>query len=103
MVNKLSKTEKIEVIKEIDKRIKQKVVSEAHAVKSEFKKQVSTAILAAFGLIIAFAWKDVITYYINKINIFNGQGLLASAILLTIISVIGIMIITKWNSPKETK
>jgi len=66
----------------------------------EFKKAISTAIIAAFGFIIALAWRDVINeYLINKVNTLSpAQGLLISAILITVVSVIGIMIISKLNT-----
>ena len=74
----------------------EKIKTHAATLKQEFKKQTSTAIMAAFGLIIALAWKDVITYYVGKINFIDGYGLLATAVVLTIISVAGILIISRW-------
>ena len=100
----LSKIERKEVIKEINKKIHQKVVSKAVTLGQEFKKQTATAIMAAFGLIIALSWKDVITDFISKINFFSTYGLLVSAVLLTLISVLGILLISKWaKSPEEKK
>ena len=58
---------------------------------------VGTAIIAAFGLLTALAWKDVISEFVNKIvGSSPVQGLLINAIIITIISVIAIMIITKF-------
>lgn len=99
----LSNIERREVRKEIDKKIKEKVISHAQAVKSEFKKQVVTAIMAAFGLLIAFAWKDVITFYVTKINFLNGYGLLTSAVFITLISVLGIIFLNQWSKLGEEK
>ena len=72
----LSKTERREVVKEINKKLHEKVVSKASVLGQEFKKQTSTAIMAAFGLIIALSWKDVITDFVNKVNFLNGYFLL---------------------------
>ncbi len=99
----LSKTERREVVKEINKKLHEKVVSKASVLGQEFKKQTSTAIMAAFGLIIALSWKDVITDFVNKVNFLNGYGLLASAVVLTLISVLGILLISKWAKSGEEK
>ncbi|VVB79164.1 Uncharacterised protein [uncultured archaeon] len=87
----LSKIER----REVGKMIASKALSHASVIKSEFKKQVSGAIIAAFGLIIALSWKDVITEWVNKLNV-AGYGLLASAVVMTLVSVVGILIISKW-------
>jgi hypothetical protein len=99
----LSKTERKEVIKEINKKLHQKVVSKAVTLGQEFKKQTSTAIMAAFGLIIALSWKDVITDFVSRVNFFNNYGLLASAIVLTLVSVLGILLVSKWAKSGEEK
>ena len=92
----LSKQERKEVVKEINKKMRDKVKSHAHSLRSEFKKQTSTAIMAAFGLIIALSWKDVITDFVDKIGFVKSYGLLATAVILTIISIVGILLISKW-------
>ncbi len=99
----LSKKERKEVDKEINKKlIAERVKNHAAEIKSEFKKQVSGAIIAAFGLIIALSWKDVITEFVNKFAVVKSYGLLVSAIALTAVSVIGILIISKWaKTPSE--
>ena len=103
----LSKTERKEVVKEIDKRLHQKVLErtreKTREVKMEFKKQVSGAIIAAFGLIIALSWKDVITEFVNQFAVVKSYGLIVSALALTFISVIGILIISKWAKTEEKK
>ena len=56
----------------------------------EIKKSMNTAIVAAFGFLMALAWRDVITEYINEItSISPVQGKLISAIIITLIGVIG--------------
>lgn len=68
----------------------------------EFKKTLAASIAAAAGLITALAWKDAINeYLVNKITTFSPfHGLLVSALLITLVSVIVIMIISRWNSKK---
>ena len=56
----------------------------------EIKKSMNTAIVAAFGFLMALAWRDVITEYINELtSISPVQGKLISAIIITLIGVIG--------------
>jgi polyferredoxin len=99
----LSNKERKEVIKEINKKLKEKVVSNAAELKNEFKKQTSTAIMAAFGLIIALSWKDVITDWVNTLGFVKSYGLLVTALVLTLVSVLGILLISKWAKTSEEK
>ncbi len=69
---------------------------------SELKKALSTAVIAAFGFLMALVWRDVITEWVNEISSKSPvQGKLVSALLVTIISVIGIMIVAKFLSERE--
>jgi len=98
----LSKIER----KEVAKMIANKALSQATALNKEFKKQTSTAIMAAFGLIIALSWKDVITDLVDKIGFVKSYGLLATTVILTIISIVGILLVSKWansGSSEEKK
>jgi hypothetical protein len=68
----------------------------------EFNKAILTAMVAAFGFLMALVWKDVITEFVNNLtNHSPVQGKLISAILVTIICVLGILILTKIFSEKE--
>ncbi len=68
----------------------------------EIKKAISTAIMAAFGLIIALAWKDVITEYVNKLTaLTSANSALLIALIVTLICVLGIIIVQKILAPKE--
>jgi hypothetical protein len=59
--------------------------------------------MAAFGFLIALEWRDVITEFVNNISSQSPlQGKLFSAILITLICVIGILILTKILSEEET-
>lgn len=87
--------------KELTKR--QKIIARTKAsakkFKREIKKSISTAIVAAFGFLIALSWRDVIKEYVNKLSSISPiQGNLISAIIVTIISIIGILAITKFLS-----
>jgi hypothetical protein len=70
----------------------------------ELKSQMKTAIMAAFGFLIALVWKDVITGFVDSISERSPvQGQLVSAFIVTMISVLGIMVITKLLSTDEEK
>lgn len=72
--------------------------------RQEMKKSIVTAITAAFGFLIALVWRDVIVKVVNS-NI-TRFGLsqetpsmqVYAALIVTLISVVGIMIISKWAS-----
>ena len=68
---------------------------------NELKKSLNTAIVAAFGFLIALAWRDAITGYVNSLTSMSPlQGNLISAIIITIIGVVGILIVTSLLSKK---
>ena len=75
-----------------------KHVSKLH---SKFKEHASTAIITAFGLVTALAWKDVVTDFVSKIT--PAQNLLLTAVIITIISIICIAIVSRWaqSQPKN--
>ena len=61
----------------------------------EARKIISTGLVTAFSLLIALTWKDVIYEYVQQLTALSPiQGLLIGAIAVTIVSVIGILIIT---------
>jgi len=79
-------------------KIKLRTKESAKKFKRELKKSINTAIVAAFSFLIALAWRDVITGYVSKISELSPvKGQLISAIIITIICVMGILIITKIN------
>lgn len=74
---------------------KEKLKNSAKKFRNELKKSLGTALVTAFGLIIAFAWKDLLTEYLDSIvSLSPIQGKLISALIVTIVSVIGILIVT---------
>ncbi|MDO8467413.1 MAG: DUF5654 family protein [Nanoarchaeota archaeon] len=66
--------------------------------KQEFKNQTVIAITAAFGFLIALVWRDWITSIIktDKVSFF-------SAVFITTVCVLGLMLISKWASNPEKK
>ena len=63
---------------------------------SELKKALFTALIAAFGFLIALVWRDVIQEYVDTlVSMSPVQGKLVSAAIVTIIAVIGILIVTR--------
>ena len=68
----------------------------ARKLKTEMKKAMNTAIIAAFGFLIALVWKEVIVEYVETLTAISPvSGKLFSAILVTLIAVIGIVIVTR--------
>jgi len=91
-------------IKELSQKEKLKLKTKASAKKfnQELKKAVNTAIVAAFGFLMALAWRDVITEYVNELTALSPvQGKLVSAIIITLVSVAGILVVTKLFSVDE--
>lgn len=75
--------------------------------KSEFRKQTLTAIIAAFGLVIALSWQEFIKKLFTSIP---KSGILLyhpyltdlyTAILVTVLSVAAIMILSKWSTANQ--
>jgi len=70
--------------------------------KRELKKSVLSAVVAAFGFLIALSWRDVIIEYVDKISSLSPvQGKLISAVIITIICVLGILIMTRFLSERN--
>lgn len=96
-----------EKIKSAAQKTAQKAKQKAMFVKAETKKHVGTAIAAAFAFLIALAWRDAIIDIINKI--IQALGIeqntywlkILSAIIVTIIAVIGIAITAKITAKKH--
>jgi hypothetical protein len=94
MNKKLSKEDIKERIKA--GKIKEKTKKGINEFRKEFKKQMNTAIMAAFGFLIALVWKDVITEFVKNLSEKSPfHGALLTAIGVTIVCVLGIMIISR--------
>lgn len=97
MKNKKQLTKK-EKIKESARKLK----LETKKFNCELKKAMNTAIVAAFGFLMALVWRDVITEYVDKISAVSPvKGKLISALIVTFVSVIGILVISRLFSVEE--
>ena len=72
----------------------------------EIKSTIAVAIAAAFGFIIALIWKDIIIGAMKLADLWQEGGFsdvnaliigIVVAIIITIVSVLGIVIISKWG------
>lgn len=93
------------IIKNEKVSLKEKAKISAVKFHKEFSKAINTAIMAAFGFLIALVWKDVITGFVDSISQRSPvQGKLFSALIVTIICVLGIMLLAKlFSEDKEEK
>lgn len=86
--------------------IDDKIFQASKQLHDTMKKNITTAILAAFGFMIALVWRDVIKEGVNKlVEMFSmtGDGFsftVLTAFLTTIISVIGIIYFSRWGGKK---
>jgi hypothetical protein len=84
-----------------------KLVGHAREFKKEVRKHIATAILAAFGFIMALTWRDALQEVIN--NVVAKLGVQESAhlykiyvaIAVTILCVIGIFLVSRWGGKQE--
>jgi|TARA_B100001971_G_C18223754_1_gene558929 hypothetical protein len=75
----------------------------AHITKfqKEFRKQATLAMIAAFGFLIALAWRDFLsdstTRLIEKLGVTEALYFykFIAAVLITLIAIVGIMIVSK--------
>jgi hypothetical protein len=78
------------------------IKDQAKKFNEELKKNLHTAIIAAFSFIMALAWRDAISEYITEItSVSPFQGKLISAAIVTILAVVGILIVTSFLTKKE--
>lgn len=87
-------------------KIDDRVIHLSKKVGMEVKKNIATAILAAFGFMIALVWRDVVKEGVNRlVALFGagGQGFwfsVATAVITTIICVLGIIYFSRWSEKK---
>jgi len=76
--------------------LKSKATESAKKFNAEVRKATSTAIVAAFSFLIALTWKEVITEYVSRlVTLSQAQGKVLSALIITIICVVGIILTSK--------
>lgn len=95
---------KKEVDKEVDKHLHKRLFEKTTLLRSEFKKQTVTALIAAFGLVIALSWQEVIKKIIADIIPKSGILLyhpyladLYTALVVTAVGAIAILILSRWS------
>ena len=97
-VDKLQK-QKYKIAKKLTR---DKARHSACCLKKEVNKALLTALVAAFGFLIALSWKEVISLYVAQLTQSSPiQGQLVEAILVTIIAVAGILLVTKFLGEKS--
>tara|TARA_Y100000034_G_scaffold132537_1_gene195786 strand:+ start:1836 stop:2096 length:261 start_codon:yes stop_codon:yes gene_type:complete len=75
----------------------------------EFRKQATFAIIAAFGFLIALAWRDFLsdatTQIIASLGVTEAIYFykFLSALLITLMAIIGIMIVSKYKVEEKVK
>lgn len=98
----LNEKERKEVEKEVKKTVSRILLEKTSIFGLEYKQQVSTAIIAAFGFLIALTWRDLITSIVThftNIKLLEKYPYLANiytVIIITTISVLGIAIVSHW-------
>ena len=89
-------------IKETALKLEEKVKK----IEKEVRKNIATAILAAFAFIIALVWRDAIQGIVNEIVArigLDGTGYIYTIIIasiVTLICVLGIMFFSRWGEKK---
>lgn len=84
--------------------IQKEVKSKAVKLSNELKKNIVSAVIAGFAVVIALVWKDAIQLTVDDITAYLGFigtdyiHKVISALLVTIICVIGILVISKYSS-----
>jgi hypothetical protein len=104
----LTKAQEAEVKKEVDKRLLNRLKEGVFSYRGEFRKQTLTAIIAAFGLVIALSWQTVIKGFIGSIpksGILLYHPYLAdlyTAIVVTVVSVAAILLLSHWSQKAQS-
>ena len=92
----------IKKLKEEKKELRHRLHSHSKKYVLETRKALATAILAAFGFLMALSWREVISEWVETLKqVSLIQGRLVEAIIVTLISVLGILLVTKFISVKE--
>lgn len=89
-------------IKKEEKIEEKKVKKDLSTFRKDFRKTVSTAIITAFGLVIALSWNSLISDLVKKISSYSPLGgQLITTLIVTVICVLGIYLTGKILSPKK--
>lgn len=89
-------------LKQEARELKKKMINYGKGYKREFKKALLTAVVAAFGFLVALEWREVLKEGVGiLINASEIKNNFVSALIVTIVAVIGLMVITRILSPKK--
>lgn len=98
---------KLAKIKGVSFREAEKLIAATEKLKREVRRNMVTAITAAFGFMIAFVWRDAIQESVDKIVAAIGLAgetyffRIVSALIITVIAVVGLMFVSRWAEKKE--
>lgn len=94
-------------MKKVKKKVKY-IKGKAQFLHDQFKDHSSTAIIAALSFLIALAWKDLVVKVVSettKVELLEKYPYISelfSAIIITLIAIIGIALVSKWaQNPKS--
>jgi len=83
-------------LREKGTRVKKHIEGSHRAYKKELKKSLLTAIVVAFGFLLALSWREVLKEYIVAITAFSPlKGSLIEVAIITVVATTGIAIVTK--------
>jgi len=112
-IKKTLKVEEKKLEKEIEQKLHKKFFSKskqtATFLHSKFKDHASTAIIAALSFLIALAWRDLIVKLVKesiKISAIEKYPYLLelyTALIITVIAIVGIVVVSKWAQKPDTK
>jgi len=101
-VKKKVKDTKVDVKREVYRSLGHKTKSSVKKFDNELRRALNTALIAAFGFIIALTWRDLINSYVASISETSPlQGELISALIITLICVIGVVLVTSFIKIKD--
>ena len=89
--------------------VKNQVTKHTKYVQEKFKEHASTAIIAAFSFLIAISWKDFIVKLVKEnlaltsLEKYPYLAELYSAVIVTILAIMGIAIVSNWAQKPEDK
>lgn len=104
VMNKLKclSAEEVEKLKEQNRMLREKTKKFEGNFRTELRNSLKTAIIAAFSLLIALQWKELITELVNKItSISPVQGTAITTAIITVVCVLGIVLTTEFLSIKK--
>jgi len=85
-----------EVLREKSINVRERLEKSEMAYKKEVKKSLLTAIIAAFGFLLALSWREALKEYISLVTALSPlKGSLIEAGIVTSIAALGILIVTK--------